>query len=67
MSAVDTELLLPDETERVICWRASEMIRAGYDASIAVDLAERQDVDLHRALELVERGCPPELATRILL
>ena len=67
MSAVDTQLLLPDETERVICWRASEMIRAGYDPNVAVDLAERQDVDLHRALELVERGCPPDLATRILL
>jgi hypothetical protein len=67
MSAVDIQLLLPDETERVICWRASEMIRAGYDPNVAVDLAERQDVDLHRALELVERGCPPDLATRILL
>jgi len=67
MSAVDTEVYLPDETERVICWRASELIRAGYDPNVAVDLAERQDVDLHRALELVERGCPPELATQILV
>jgi hypothetical protein len=67
MSAVDTEVYLPDETERVICWRASELIRAGYDPNVAVDLAERQDVDLHRALELVERGCPLELATQILI
>jgi len=25
------------------------------------------DVDLHRAIDLVERGCPPETALRILL
>ncbi len=67
MSAVDIELYVPDETERVICWRASELIRAGYDPTVAVELAERPDVDLHRALELVERGCSPDLATKILL
>ena len=67
MSAVDTELYIPDEIERVICWRASELIRAGYDPTVAVDLAERPHVDLHRALELVERGCSPDLATQILL
>ena len=67
MSAVDTELIIPDESERVICWRASELMRAGYDPPLAVELAERPDVDLHRALELLERGCPPDLATKILL
>jgi hypothetical protein len=31
-----------------------------------VALASRFDVDLHEAISLVERGCPPELAIRIL-
>ena len=67
MSAVDTDLHVPDETERVICWRASELIRAGFATPAAVELAECPEVDLHAALELVERGCAPELARKILL
>jgi hypothetical protein len=67
MTAADTELERPSESQRVICWRASELIKAGFDTPSAVELAERKDVDLHTALELVERGCPPDLASRILL
>ena len=67
MSTVDTELLVPNETERVICWRASELIRAGFDPNNAVELAEEPEVDLHLALELVDRGCAPALAAKILL
>jgi len=67
MSAVDTDLHVPDETERVICWRAGELIKAGFDTPAAVELAERPDVDLHVALELVQSGCSPELAFKILL
>jgi hypothetical protein len=33
----------------------------------AHELAHRPDVDLHRAIELLERGCKPELALKILL
>jgi hypothetical protein len=66
MTAADTELHVPNETERVVCWRASELIRAGFDPPRAVELAERTDVDLHTALELVEQGCSPELAFKIL-
>jgi hypothetical protein len=40
--------------------------RAGYDAEAAFELALRSDVDLHAAVALVERGCPPELALQIL-
>ncbi len=54
------------ELERVERWRASELMRAGYPADDAVALAARFDVDLHEAITLVERGCPPQLAVRIL-
>jgi hypothetical protein len=66
MNAAEIEIPVETEADRVICWRASELIRAGYPDNLAVDLAERLDVDLHAALELVERGCPPDVAARIL-
>jgi hypothetical protein len=55
------------EYERVVRWRAEELQRAGYDAISAAELAARTDVDLHSAMSLIERGCAPELALRILL
>jgi hypothetical protein len=42
-------------------------MRAGYAPGAAHDLAARTDVDLHLAIELLERGCPADLAVRILL
>jgi len=42
-------------------------MRAGYDPAAAHDLAARLDIDLHTATDLLERGCPPELAAQILL
>jgi hypothetical protein len=65
--AVETELYIPSESERVICWRASELIAAGFDTPAAVEIAERPDVDLHAALELLARGCPADVAANILL
>ena len=55
------------EVERVERWRAAELERAGYSGEEAARLAARHDVDLHRAVELLENGCSPELALRILL
>lgn len=61
------EEVLETELERVERWRAEELLRAGYDPGAAVDLAMRPDVDLHGAIELLERGCPADLAVQILL
>jgi hypothetical protein len=58
---------IESEKERVERWRANELVRAGFDPAAAVELASRSDVDLHAATELIDRGCPPELALRILL
>jgi hypothetical protein len=55
------------ETDRVEGWRAEELERAGYSRRDAAQLAQRFDVDLHFAVELVGRGCPHELAMRILI
>jgi len=63
-----TELQTVDtESERVERWRAEALERAGYDIASALELAARNDVDLHQAIDLVESGCSPDLAVRILL
>lgn len=65
-TAAETELR--DETaELVEAWRAEQLEIAGYAAQAAAELATRQDVDLHVAVGLVERGCPTDLALKILL
>jgi hypothetical protein len=65
MTAV--EEIVETESERVERWRAEELIRAGYDPAAALDLAARPDIDLHTATDLLARGCPADLAARILL
>ena len=40
--------------------------QAGFEPSLAERLARECGVDLHALIELVERGCPPVLAARIL-
>jgi hypothetical protein len=61
------EEIVETELERVERWRADELIRAGYDPGAALDLASRLDIDLHTATDLLERGCPADLAAQILL
>ncbi len=58
--------IVETEAERVERWRAEALERAGYEHQDALELASRQDVDLHDALDLIEHGCPPDLAVRIL-
>ena len=67
MAAPDITLIDQTETERIERWRAEELERAGYEPRAAGRLAVRHDVDLHAAVELLERGCPADLALRILL
>ena len=55
------------EQERVERWRAEALERAGYEPESAAELAAHADVDLHRAIQLLESGCPAETALRILL
>jgi hypothetical protein len=67
MSAIESELLIESELGRVVEWRLRELKRAGYSDADARELAERIDVDLHRAIDLVRGGCPADTAARILL
>ena len=58
-----------DRTEQSVveAWRLEELLRAGYPESAATALAARSDVDLHSAVSLLQRGCPPEIAVAILI
>jgi hypothetical protein len=66
--AAEPVALLEDHSERdeVVLWRLRRLRAAGYGDEVAQKLAVRTDVDLHRAVDLVERGCPPDLAYEIL-
>ena len=62
------DLIEPNvEPDRVEQWRALSLERAGYDPESAAVLAASPEVDLHRAVALVEHGCTVELAVQILL
>jgi len=46
--------------------RLDQLVRAGFDAQLAALVAADRAMDVHALTELVERGCPPRLAARIL-
>jgi hypothetical protein len=57
----------PKEREAAIRrWRREQLLRCGFDERLAGELAGDFRCDLHALIELVERGCPPALAARIL-
>lgn len=43
------------------------LLDAGYPIPLAEQLAANETVDLHQAVELVDHGCPPPTAARILV
>jgi hypothetical protein len=67
--AILEELEFPGPSERdyVERWRIGELERAGFPLPLSRILGSRSDVDLHVAIELIENGCPPGLAARILV
>jgi hypothetical protein len=67
MSVAEFEVLDGDEPVRVLRWRLSELVAAGYCWDDALMLATHVEVDLHLAGDLLRRGCPPATALRILL
>jgi hypothetical protein len=56
----------PGRAAGIIGWRYERLRRAGLDAKPAEVLSHESGLDLHALIELIERGCPPELAARIL-
>ena len=50
----------------VVRWRREQLVHAGFPLPLAVRIGKDGRYDLHALIELVERGCEPELAMRIL-
>jgi hypothetical protein len=62
---VAERLALEAPGDRVREWRLEELLRAGYELEDATEIAFHLDIDLHRATDLVRRGCPSAIAVQI--
>jgi hypothetical protein len=49
----------------LVRWRREQLVDSGFPLLLAARLAKDSRYDLHTLVELVERGCPPVLAERI--
>jgi hypothetical protein len=49
----------------VVGWRERRLRQAGFEAARASELAREGRIDFHSLLGLIDRGCPPDLAERI--
>lgn len=56
----------PAASDSVVAWRTTRLRHAGLPVQRAGPIAADCGYDLHVLLELVDRGCPAELAVRIL-
>ena len=50
----------------LVRWRREQLVDSGFPFPLAVRIAKDSRYDLHALIDLVERGCPPDLAGRIL-
>lgn len=66
MARVEVPECDQSEAEKVENWRLRLLTDAGY-GRYAATVARARYVDLHLAIDIVGKGCPPKLATRILL
>jgi hypothetical protein len=47
-------------------WRQAQLTGSGFPLAVAAEIANDSRYDLHALIELVERGCHPDVAVRIL-
>jgi len=55
-----------EEWATMVPWRRSRLRAAGFDSRLAAAIAANPGYDVPALLVLVERGCAPGLAARIL-
>jgi hypothetical protein len=63
---VQTHTTRESEVQELVSWRRKQLAGSGFSLRLAARIANDPRYDLHALTELVERGCPPELAARIL-
>jgi hypothetical protein len=63
---MQTRTTLDTAREDVTRWRRERLAASGFALPLAAEIAGDTRYDLHALIELVERGCSPDLAVRIL-
>jgi hypothetical protein len=53
------------ENVQLLTWRRKQLAAAGFPLPLAARIAWDCRYDIHALIELIERGCPAELAVRI--
>jgi hypothetical protein len=61
-----TEIASEQAGKAVARWRREQLVDSGFPLPLAARLAKDARYDLHALIGLVERGCEPDLAVRIL-
>ena len=54
------------DVQEVVQWRKAQLLQAGLPRSLAARAARDERYDIHELVQLVEQGCAPALAVRIL-
>ena len=63
---MQTETTRERQVDEIVRWRREQLTETGFSLPLGARVANDARYDLHALIELVERGCPPELAVRIL-
>jgi hypothetical protein len=53
------------ESVQLLTWRRDQLVVIGFPLPLASRIARDSRYDIHALIELVERGCPADLAVRI--
>jgi len=62
---MSTDVAAAREVHQLVAWRRNQLASAGFTLPLATRLARDPRYDVHVLIELVERGCPTDLAVRI--
>jgi hypothetical protein len=65
MTAAQVIGVQPGTSAEVEAWRLHVLLQAGYPLNVAERIA-LADADLHVAVNMLEHGCAPQVAVRIL-
>jgi hypothetical protein len=65
-TAIGQEAISENAVTQIVRWRFQQLRRGGFGAGDATAIAAQTGVDWHRAVELLQRGCPAGLALQIL-
>jgi hypothetical protein len=62
---MSTEVAAAREAHQRVAWRRNRLAAAGFPLPLAARIARDPRYDVHALIELVEHGCPTDLAVRI--